>query len=172
MFEQGKEYNRRLLHEEYGGQRQGGISTPTGSPVILVFTGDSGEKYGYRDSFQADGTFWYTGEGRRGDMTMVRGNAAIRDHLAQGKTLYLFEHVRRGVVRYVGEASCLGHHCEDRPDEVGELRKAIIFELSMEAPDDSKSKSTEGASPDDHSESSLYRMPLAELRRRAVTRQM
>ena len=35
MFEVGRVYNRRLgIHEPYGGQRQGGISTPRDWPFI------------------------------------------------------------------------------------------------------------------------------------------
>ena len=76
----GQVYRRRDIHENFGGQRQGGISTPSVQPVILLFSGESGENYGYRDGIQADGTFWYTGEGQVGDMQWVRGNRAIRDH--------------------------------------------------------------------------------------------
>ncbi len=40
MFEVGRVYNRRLeIHEPYGGQRQGGISTPRDWPFIFLFTG-------------------------------------------------------------------------------------------------------------------------------------
>ena len=42
----------------------------------------------------------YTGEGQRGDMDFVRGNLAIRDHVANGKDLHLFEYVQTGYVRY------------------------------------------------------------------------
>jgi hypothetical protein len=34
--------------------------------LIFIFTGESGETYGYRDEFRPDGTFWYTGEGQTG----------------------------------------------------------------------------------------------------------
>jgi len=44
MFEVGRVYNRRLdIHEPYGGQRYGGISTPRNRPSIFLFTGESGE---------------------------------------------------------------------------------------------------------------------------------
>lgn len=65
-------------------------------------------------------------------MTMTKGNLAIRDHQEMGKTIYLFEYVRRGIVRYIGEASYLGHHTEQRPDIKRTLRDAIIFELSID----------------------------------------
>lgn len=110
---------RRDLHARFGGQQQGGIGTPANHPVILLFTGDSGHLYGYKDGPQPDGTFWYTGEGQVGDMEMVRGNLAVRDHAKRSKELHLFEDVGKGNVRYVGPASYAGHHSEVGPDRSG-----------------------------------------------------
>ncbi len=76
-FEPGQTYNRRQdIHDRFGGQRQGGISTPSAHPLIFLFTGETGTTYGYRDEFRPDGTFWYTGEGQTGAMVMQRGNLA------------------------------------------------------------------------------------------------
>jgi 5-methylcytosine-specific restriction protein A len=137
QFTIGQEYRRRDLHAKYGGQRQGGISTPQRFPILLLFTGESGEQYGYSDGFQEDGTFWYTGEGQVGDMEMVRGNRAIRDHEADGKALHLFESTRTAWVRYLGEASYLGVHDATAPDHNGKFRRALVFELAL---DDRKSE--------------------------------
>jgi len=52
---------------------------------------------------QPDGTFRLSSEGQVGDMQMIRGNRAIRDHEADGKKLHLFEMVRKGEVQYLGE---------------------------------------------------------------------
>src|SRR4051812_21567862 len=91
-FEPGGIYNRiRHIHDVYGGQRQGGISTPRLAPLIFLFTGETGDQYGYRDGPRADGIFAYTGEGQIGDMEFVRGNLAIRDHVKDGRDLLLFE---------------------------------------------------------------------------------
>ena len=49
MFVQGQVYRRRDLHDQYGGQQQGGISTPANHPIILLFTGKSGQQNGYAD---------------------------------------------------------------------------------------------------------------------------
>ena len=49
MFVQGQVYRRRDLHDQYGGQQQGGISTPANYPIILLFTCESGQQYGYAD---------------------------------------------------------------------------------------------------------------------------
>lgn len=54
-FEIGRIYNRRKdLHAVFGGQQQGGISTPAPSPLIFLFTGDSGKQYGYEDGCSKD----------------------------------------------------------------------------------------------------------------------
>lgn len=98
MFEINKEYKRRSeIHDIYGGQQQGGISTPKNHPVIFIFifTSDAGEEFGYRDQYREDGIFEYTGEGQRGDMTMTAGNKAILDHQNKNKTLHVFETSRR-----------------------------------------------------------------------------
>jgi 5-methylcytosine-specific restriction protein A len=117
----------------FGGQRQGGISTPTDAPVILLFTGESGALYGYHDGPQEDGTFWYTGEGQVGDMQMVRGTRAVRNHASAGKTLHLFEDIGNGRVRYIGPSSYADHHPSNGPDRDSNARNVIIFELALEA---------------------------------------
>ena len=78
------------------------------------------------------GVYWYTGEGQVGDMKMLRGNKAIRDHHQEGKVIHLFESNARGDVVYMGQAAYLGHHRQDRPDRRGDMRSAIIFELGVD----------------------------------------
>lgn len=135
MFEIGKTYKRRTeIHGVHGGQAQGGISTPANSPYIFLFTGEAGSAFGYSDSFRPDGSFWYTGEGQVGDMELVRGNAAIAKHHANKKKLLLFEYIKRGLVRYLGEVEHLGDHKEERLDRNGNNRKAIIFHLGFLPP--------------------------------------
>jgi hypothetical protein len=74
-FEVGKIYHRqRDIHQAFGGQKRGGLSTPGGCPFVFLFTGESGEQFGYSDGWRPDGIFAYTGEGQNGDMTFVRGN--------------------------------------------------------------------------------------------------
>lgn len=91
VFEVGRLYSRRRdIHEQFRGQRQGGISTPDGLGFIVLFTGESGDQYGYSDGWNDDGVYLYTGEGQIGDMQFVRGNKAVRDHVANGRELLLF----------------------------------------------------------------------------------
>lgn len=127
----GSRLGRRTLHEELGGQRQGGISTPRDSPLVLLFTGAGGTEFGYSDGWADRGVvFRYFGEGQRGDMAWVRGNRAVRDHAALGKELHLFEAVGGGMVEYLGEMDCGGWEFADGvPDLDGQARRAIVFHL-------------------------------------------
>ncbi|WKE66438.1 hypothetical protein PVT67_04070 [Gallaecimonas kandeliae] len=138
MFTVGQIYKRKEeIHGRFGGQTQGGISTPKAHPCVFLFTSDSGASYGYSDRFnEEDGTFWYTGEGQSGDMQLVKGNLAIQNHQENGKTLHLFEYVRRGHVCYQGQAICVGSHKEQRPDKDNELREVIIFHLALQSSSD------------------------------------
>jgi 5-methylcytosine-specific restriction enzyme A len=64
-FEVGKLYHRQGdIHQVFGGQERGGISTPDGCPFVFLFTGESGEQFGYSDGWRPDGIFAYTGEGQ------------------------------------------------------------------------------------------------------------
>ena len=119
------------IHEKYDGQRQGGISTPSKGPYIFLFTGKAGEQHGYKDGFEENGVFIYTGEGQEGDMEFVRGNKAIRDHSENGKELLLFEaSSRKGFYRYKGKFTCAGYDdTQYGPDTNGRNRKLIRFQL-------------------------------------------
>ena len=129
-FQAGKTYNRRQdIHAVFGGQRMGGIATPTHTPYVFLFTGKVGKTFGYLDGPQDDGVYWYTGEGQHGDMRLIKGNAAIRDHQKNGKSLLLFEATSKGFVRFVSAMAYLEHHFAERPDANGALRQAIIFHL-------------------------------------------
>lgn len=132
-LEIGDTRRRRTIHGAYGGQRQGGISTPTQIPDILIFTDPkSGAKYGY-DKFEGrreDGSYWYTGEGQYGPQTFVRGNLAIRDSAARGRTIRLFTTAGTEAT-YVG-AFTTGeptYRIESIPDLDGAPRDGIIFNL-------------------------------------------
>ncbi|HEV2129108.1 MAG TPA: hypothetical protein VGR22_10860, partial [Thermomicrobiales bacterium] len=172
MLEIGNRYRRRDLHRHYGGQWQGGISTPSAHPLVFLFTGETGEQYGYRDGWEPDGTFRYTGEGQLGDMAFVRGNAAIRDHAAEGKDLHLFEVSGRGFVRYVGQMVCAGYDIVPGiPDWEGSLRAAIVFRLveadAVASAGQEEDAAVPGTTSTDAS-GSLWTRPLDEVRALAL----
>lgn len=156
MFEVGNIYNRRNdIHDPFGGQQQGGISTPKDQPFVFLFTGESGEQYGYRDGWDVNGVFLYTGEGQAGNMEFRAGNRAIRDHAAEGKDLHLFESLGKGRgYRYLGEFACATWEYREGIDRDGDLRRVIVFHLL-------KPESEEPASPFTDS------LTLGQLRQRA-----
>lgn len=129
MFNPGQRYVRRDIHKLFGGQEQGGISTPAKHKVIFLFSGERGPEHGYVDGWQKNGMFYYTGEGQRGDMQFVRGNAAIRDHLSTGRQIHLFRQLRNGLVEYICELIYRGFHYQQGKDTDNLMRQIIIFEL-------------------------------------------
>jgi 5-methylcytosine-specific restriction protein A len=62
-------------------------------------------------------------------MRFVRGNKAIRDHIQDGRRLFLFRDVEGGQLLCEGEFRYLGHHIEEGLDTDGHMRQSIVFEL-------------------------------------------
>jgi 5-methylcytosine-specific restriction protein A len=148
-FERGRTYNRRKdIHGRYAGQQQGGIITPSAFSVIFIITGEEGLAHGYADRLLPDGTFEYFGEGQLGDMKLERGNAAIANHIADGRDLLLFRKTAAGL-RFEGPMVCSGHHFEPAPDREGNMRQAIVFELfSLDGIEEAAAEVEPDISPD------------------------
>lgn len=161
-FELHRSYHRRNdIHARFGGQQQGGISTPADAPGIFIFTGHGAGHVGYQDASEADGSFRYTGQGQLGDMRMISGNRAIRDHVQNGKDLLLFQQTKKGgPVRFEGLYVCGGWEIEQQPDMDGQPRQAIVFTL---VPQNGLSSEAE-----DLAEGAPIDLSLAELRERAL----
>jgi len=123
---EGQTILRRDLQDILGGNRQRGIVTTPNN--ILLFS-EGGEEHGYDDFAESDELFVYTGEGRTGDQTMTRGNAAILNQAESGRPLRLFGGAR-GVVTYLGEYEYFEHFSATAPDgsDIG-TRKVIKFRL-------------------------------------------
>lgn len=130
-FIKNKVYDRRLdINGPYGGSYQNGISASNRTPAIFLFTGETGEKYGYSDNFDTEGVFSYAGEGQVGDMQLSRGNLAITTHAADGRALHVFRSLAKGKGhRYVGEFSYVNHEFGRGPDRDQRDRRIIIFHL-------------------------------------------
>jgi hypothetical protein len=58
-------YPRGALHDAFGGQRQGGISTPRRFAIVMLFSGDEGAQYGYGDEWSEDGRIFRCTGGRQ-----------------------------------------------------------------------------------------------------------
>lgn len=130
LFEIGGLYNRaRDIHAKYGGSHQSGIAPSREHPVIFLFSGQSGERYGYADDW-FEGIFLYTGEGQVGDMEFTRGNKALLDHSVDGRDLHLFRALGKGKpYRYEGQFFCTGWEYGQGLDREGSQRRTIVFHL-------------------------------------------
>ena len=159
----GQVYRRRDdIHLNYGGSWQNGISSSAVCPAIFLFTGDSGEQYGYKDGFDDAGVFSYSGEGQLSDMVFKAGNRSVRDHAKDGRGLYLFEEVpRTGGQRYKGEFALANYSLRKGPDREGKQRDIIVFHLMA--------VETQNRQPTDNAETlPLPPTTLNEARQRAV----
>ncbi len=123
-------YKRSLIHDEYGGNRQSGISPSARVPYILIFSGKLGTKYGYRDGWDNKNIFSYTGEGQKGDMQFTKGNLALRDHKENGKRVFLFEIEGSSFVKFVSEMELYDADYFETPDRNGINRVGIRFFLN------------------------------------------
>lgn len=122
-FEVGALYNRqKQIHGVFGGQQQGGISTPKEHPLVIAFTGEAGVSHGYHDFWDDEEVFHYFGEGQVGDMKYVAGNRAIGEHVKDGKTLVVFQMMGKGrPYRYLGRFLCQSSYVRPgTPDREGQ----------------------------------------------------
>ncbi|QIL79338.1 HNH endonuclease [Diaphorobacter sp. HDW4A] len=126
----GDVYKRVQLAARYGGSLQPGIWTLSQFPSIFLFTGASGEAYGYSDGWLEKDVFRYTGEGQEGDMKFTKGNLAIRDHYKNQKDLLLFKDLGKGNgVSFEGCFQCASWEEVRGKDKNKVERKVIVFQL-------------------------------------------
>lgn len=123
-------YKRSSLHDEFGGNRQGGIAPSAKSPYIFIFSGKSGAQYGYKDGWDNENIFSYTGEGQEGDMQFTKGNLALRDHKEKGKRVFLFESDGTSFVKFISEMEFYDADYFETPDRNGTTRVGIRFFLN------------------------------------------
>jgi 5-methylcytosine-specific restriction protein A len=135
MFERDKLYHRQNdLHAPFGGSRRSGIAPCAEHPYVFLFTGPSGEHYGYHDGWCSATEFSYTGEGQVGDMELARGNRAIREHEADGRDLHLFQKTDcSGYYKYLGQFKYVSHEICSGQDIDGKERSVIVFRLKLVA---------------------------------------
>ena len=127
LFTKGQVYKRSLIHDRYGGNRQSGIAASANKPYIFIFSGEAGHQHGYKDQWENPDVFSYTGEGQLNDMRFVKGNLELRDHLKNGKRVFLFIYVQKGYVRFESELVLNEFDYFVGPDREGKDRIAIKF---------------------------------------------
>jgi 5-methylcytosine-specific restriction protein A len=122
-------YRRSDIHDKFGGNRQGGISASALYPYIFIFSGKSGQQHGYKDQWENENVFSYTGEGQINDMKFTKGNLALRDHLKNGKAVFLFTQEEKAFVRFNDELQLVDFDFFIGNDRIGNPRVAIKFFL-------------------------------------------
>lgn len=131
-FEKDKFYKRSELHDVYGGNRQRGISNCADNNLLFIFTNPHKGQDVYVDKWKGD-SFYYSGEGRVGDMTFTGGNLSIKNHVANGKEIHLFEADKntknRGYWRYVDQVRLVDVNYYRNLDDNGDERQAFQFVL-------------------------------------------
>ena len=140
-FEINKIYKRSAIHDQFGGNRQGGIANCASHPIIFIFTGQAGEKHGYEDGWDAENFFLYTGEGQTGDMTFSKGNKTLLNHQEEGKAVYLFENQKKGLWRFIDQLDLVDFNYFPTSDNNGEIRQGIKFKFKSAT---GKSKNADG----------------------------
>lgn len=131
----------------------------------VLITGKEGHEFGYTDWEDPRGVWHYYGAGQEGPMEWVRGNRALRDHVADGKELHLFKNQREGL-RYEGQYVLADvEERQDVPDKYGDPRRAFIFAL---VPFDDTATRVVEEPPAPGPAGSLWELPLDDLRARAA----
>lgn len=127
-FQFGKSYTRKgEITGKFGGSGRSGIAPSSQSPAIFIFTGESGEAFGYLDHFDDDGNLIYVGEGQERDMVMTRGNLAITRHAQDGRALHVFKSIGNAKYSYLGEFFYGSHDLRRGADKKGNDREIIVF---------------------------------------------
>ena len=103
---------------------------PTDSTVVLISSiGKASGNFVYHDKWTADGDYLYSGEGKTGDQTMIKGNLAIRAAARNGKKIHLFVKFSPQEYYYQGVFELVDYTYEDGKDEDGNIRKDYKFRL-------------------------------------------
>ena len=131
-FEKGKLYKRLSLHQTYGGRRQHGISNCSNFPIIFIFTVSKNEQHNFENTWDEKGYFWYSGEGKVGDMKFTGGNKSILNHKKDGKKLFLFSKSKTsGFWTFIDECTLEDYRHYDVKDKNENIRKGIQFKLKL-----------------------------------------
>ena len=127
-FQKGEIYKRSYIHDKYNGNRRNGISHPADGPVIFAFSIVSkGSKFGYVNGWE-DNEYHYTGEGKVGDQSFTTGNAKLRDHVQDGRLVYIFEDDKqKSYYKFIGSFELLDYYYSTAKDENENNRKIIRF---------------------------------------------
>ncbi len=103
---------------------------PTPTTLVLISSiKKAGSHFVYHDKWTKDGEYIYSGEGKRGEQTLTKGNLAIKNAKIDNKKLHLFVKFSPQEYYYQGVFELVGYTYEDDKDEDGNMRKEYKFRL-------------------------------------------
>lgn len=100
------------------------VSTATDSVLLITHPG-GGKSFNYADYWD-DGDLIYTGRGQTGDQQRTGPNLDVAENR---RALFVFESTSPKVLRFIGEARCVGESIGRAPDKHGEVRDVLLFRL-------------------------------------------
>lgn len=109
-----------------------GINVTDDTVVLISAVKKSEGHFVYHDRWTFEGDYIYSGEGRRGDQTMTKGNLAIFNAARDGRKIHLLIKYSPQDYRYQGIYQLVDYRYEDEEDEYGDLRKEYKFRLRAE----------------------------------------
>lgn len=126
MFEIGKVYNKKQLHEQYGAQEIKEICTQKNIPPIFIFTSDEGKNYGDRGEWISEDMYVYT------DYLMnsnLKFKPESKEHNFDNGDVYLFKHLNEERVELKDIMKLVKLNIEAGYDEDGSYKERVKYEL-------------------------------------------
>ena len=106
-----------------------GINTTVPSVVLISVIEKKKDSFVYHDRWTADGDYIYSGEGKSGDQSMTRGNAAILNAKRDNKKIDLLVKFSSDKYIYQGVFELVDYEYVDDKGEDRLLRKEYKFRL-------------------------------------------
>jgi hypothetical protein len=130
----GQIFDRKSVHDTYGGRIHSRISTVRDAPYIFLFVDPiSEERLGLPCGMGPDGCFHVAGEGPSGDQKIKNGNLILSADREAGKDIHVFIQKSKDFCSYVGlfhTSAEMGWYRMDLPGSDDQrLRDGIVFRL-------------------------------------------
>lgn len=133
----GQEYTNKEVAGIFGCSSQGGMRPSIKNKTIAIISvlRQRKDTNPYKDSIiNEDGTFIYTGMGRKGDQIVnkTNQNGKVAYAKALGYRIFYFVSRKPNTYEFMGEAENNGeHYFVDEADVDGKLRKVVKFPLKL-----------------------------------------
>lgn len=126
MFEIGKVYNKKQLHEQFGAQEIKNMVTQKNFPPIMIVTGDKARIYGDSGEWIAEDTYVYTDHLLNSRLNLKPDS---KEYVIDNGDVYLFKHVNDEKVEFENKMKLVKLKIETGYDEEGSYTERIRYEL-------------------------------------------